>query len=347
VGPYVDPYGYIATRGARLNIVAGVTIERMCYSAFVRQDLHEIARRFGAEIAYEMFAQLFRQRLDDDDIKVARALEQNFLDPQTEIERRIKGDIDAHRARRVAEWEQDLFTQRKRLADAERSLGVRETRKAREDIRIATKKIELNRTRLSDLRRQTLTDEDRRVFPMTYVPILANIDGRLQVAPMRYTCRLAGKPVSHDTSFPGTYIARRDSLSGFWADVFGRRHAIMIIDGFFENVPRHVYEQRQLQPGERPTNIVLQFNPRPASEMYVACVWDHWTAAGVPDLWSFAAVSDEPPPEIAATGHQRCLIPLQRQNVAEWLAPEGVGRERLQQILGERAASYFEHRVAA
>lgn len=294
-----------------------------------------------------MFAQLFRRRLDDEDIKVARALEQSFLHPRNEIEQQIKADIDAYRARRVAEWEQDLFTQKKRLVEAERSLSVRETRKAREDVRIATKKIEADRTRISEARRTTLTEEDARIFPLTHVPIIANVDGRLQVAPMRYTCRLAGKPASYDASFPGTYIARRDSLGGFWAEVFGRRHAIMIVNGFFENVPRHLYEHRALAPGERPANIVLQFSPRPATDMYVACIWDHWTAPGAPDLWSFAAVSDEPPPEIAATGHQRCLIPLKEQNVAEWLAPERVGRNGLQGILADREAAYFEHRIAA
>ncbi|HXR91934.1 MAG TPA: SOS response-associated peptidase family protein [Steroidobacteraceae bacterium] len=319
----------------------------MCYSALVRQDLHEIARRFGAEIAYEMFAQLFRRRLDGDDIRMARALEQNFLHPRSELERQIKADIEAYRARRMAQWETDLFTQKKRLVEAQRSLSVRETRKAREEVRIATKKIEANRTRLSDERRTTLNEEDTRIFPLTHVPIIANLEGRLQVAPMRYTCRLAGKPASYDASFPGTYIARRDSLGGFWADVFGRRHAIMIINGFFENVPRHLYEHRALAPGERAANIVLQFNPRPATDMYVACVWDHWTAPAAADLWSFAAVSDDPPPEIAATGHQRCLIPLKEQNVAEWLAPQRVGRERLQAILGDREAPYFEHRIAA
>jgi hypothetical protein len=48
-------------------------------------------------IAYEMFAELFRRRLDGDDIKAARALEQNFANPKSEMEQRIKADIDAYR----------------------------------------------------------------------------------------------------------------------------------------------------------------------------------------------------------------------------------------------------------
>jgi putative SOS response-associated peptidase YedK len=324
-----------------------VPLRTMCYSALVRQDLHEIARRFGAEIAYEMFTQLFRRRREEEDLKVARALEQNFMHPANDLEQHIKADIEAHRARRVAQWEKDLFVQKKRLADAERSLSVRETHKARDEVRIASKKIETNLARLSDVRRTTPIEEDDRIFPLSYAPVIARIDGKLQIVPMRYTCRLAGRPASYDTGFPGTYIARRDSLDGFWSDVFGRNHAIMIISGFFENVPRHLYERRALRPGERPTNVVLQFNPRPAIEMYVACVWDHWTAPGARELWSFAAVSDDPPAEIAATGHQRSVIPLKQANLAEWLSPRGVSRERLQAVLSDREAPYYEHRIAA
>ena len=66
----------------------------MCYSALVRQDIHQLARRYGAEIAYEMFAELFRRRLDGDDIKATRALEQNFANPKSEVERRNRRGAD-------------------------------------------------------------------------------------------------------------------------------------------------------------------------------------------------------------------------------------------------------------
>src|SRR5437868_1142417 len=108
----------------------------MCYSAQVRQNIHELARRYGANIAYDMFAQLFHRRAQGEDIKATRALADNFAAPKSNLERQIKADIDSYRAGRVAEWERDLFRQRKRVVDAERSLQTRETRKAREDIRI-------------------------------------------------------------------------------------------------------------------------------------------------------------------------------------------------------------------
>jgi hypothetical protein len=179
----------------------------MCYSALVRQDIHELSRRYGAEIAYEMFAELFRRRLDGDDIKATRALEQNFANPKSEVEQRIKVDIDAYRSSQVGKWEKDLFVQKKRLADAERSLQTTETKKARDDVRIATNKIQTYLDRLSDARRVSPEERDTRIFPMVYAPIIANIDGRLQIAPMRYTCRLGGKPANYDVRYPGTYNA--------------------------------------------------------------------------------------------------------------------------------------------
>jgi hypothetical protein len=89
-----------------------------------------MARRYGLEIAFDMFAELFRRRRQGEDIKVSRALERNFANPSTPIERQIKADIEAYQAQQVSKWEKDLFAQKKRLADAERSLQTTAAAKA-------------------------------------------------------------------------------------------------------------------------------------------------------------------------------------------------------------------------
>jgi putative SOS response-associated peptidase YedK len=121
----------------------------------------------------------------------------------------------------------------------------------------------------------------------------------------------------------------------------------MVINGFFENVPRHLYEHRDLRPDEESQNLVLQFSPNPPIEMLVACVWDRWTGPNGPALNSFAAVTDEPPEEIAATGHQRCVVALREANLNEWLSPSEVSRDRLEMILSDKERPYYEHRLAA
>jgi hypothetical protein len=98
------------------------------------------------------------------------------------------------RREQTATWERDLFKQKKRLADATRSLQTKETKKGREDVRIATNKIENYLERLSDLKRTEPRENDGRIFPMTFAPVIVDEQGKRVIRPMRYTCRLAGKP---------------------------------------------------------------------------------------------------------------------------------------------------------
>jgi putative SOS response-associated peptidase YedK len=319
----------------------------MCYSARVRQDLQNLIRKFGASVDWEAFEILFRRRLEMGSIKLSRALEDNFAEPANPVAARTRDHIEAFRRAQSTLWEQDLFKQKKRLADATRSLQEKETKKAREDVRIATDKIASYLERFSDLKRTDSRPDDDRIFPMYYAPVIVNEGGQKWIRPMRYTCRLAGKPSFYDRKFPGTYNARRDNLEGFWSQAYGTHHAVMWVDSFFENVPTHLFEKRALTDGEKETNTVLHFEPKPAEPMIVACLWSHWTGTDEPELDSFAAITDEPPPEIAATGHQRCIVSLQSNNVDAWLAPAGVPKTRLEEILSDRKPVYYEHRIAA
>jgi len=319
----------------------------MCYSALVRHDLQWLAKRYGAAIAWEMFEALFRKRLDDDGIQFSRALDVHILRMQDEQARPSHALIEQYRASQARGWEQELFKQRKRLVDAQRKLQVRETKAARNDERIATEKIATLSSKLTSLRSDHIDSDDMRIFPRKYAPVITEEGGRLLIRPMRYLCRLPGKPSNFDQRFDGTYNARRDNLNGFWSGIYGKNHGILVIDSFFENVPRHLYEKRALAPGERASNVVLHFNPSPGEPMTIACLWSHWTGEGEPELDSFAAITDEPPPEVLATGHTRCVISLKDENVREWLSPAAVSKGRLEEILSDRAPRYYEHRIAA
>jgi putative SOS response-associated peptidase YedK len=102
-----------------------------------------------------------------------------------------------------------------------------------------------------------------------------------------------------------------------------------------------------LAPDEKPENLVLEFDPQPSSDMLVACVWDRWTKPDEPDLYSFAAITDEPLPEVSATGHQRPVITPQEKYLSEWLSPNGVSQERLEHILSDKELPYYVHQIAA
>ena len=318
----------------------------MCYSAQVIQMARKLHRQLGIRLDYNEIERLFFRRLDDPSVVISRGFEANFDDPATDQERRIKGAIDEHRTRSAAKFEKDLFTQKTRLVTAERSLLGKETKKAREDVRIATKKVETLSTKLSRLRSTEPNDEDNRVFPFVFAGVIVKKDGQNLLTPMRYHCRPAGKPAFYDRQFPGLYNARRDNLERFWGEQFGSHHAILVVDSFYENVKRHAMEHRQLVAGEQEENVVLQFKPEPAQTMYIACLWSHWTDPKEPDLRGFAAITDDPPADIAAAGHDRCIINLKPEQVDAWLTPEKRSPQELQAILSDRAVPVFHHEIS-
>jgi putative SOS response-associated peptidase YedK len=315
----------------------------MCYSAQILQSVRKLHRELGLRLDYDEALKLFSQRLEQPGISVARGFEANFDEPANEAERRIKAAIDAHRARAAARLEQELFAQKTRIADAERSLQRKETKKSREVLRIASNKVESLTARLSDLRRAEPQARDNRIFPMMYAGVIIRKDGRNLLTPMRYSCRPAGKPAFYDKKFPGLYNARRDNLTKFWREQFGAHHALIVVESFFENVRLHVMEHRELAPGEPERNVVLQFTPEPPQLLSIACLWSRWTDPHQPDLLGFAAITDEPPADVAAAGHDRCIVSLRPERVAAWLSPQGRSSAELMDLLDDRPAPVFQH----
>jgi putative SOS response-associated peptidase YedK len=295
----------------------------MCYSAQVVQLVRKLHRQLGIRLDYAEAESLFMRRLEEPGLNISRGFEANFEEPSNEQGQRIKQAIDQHRARVASKTERELFSQKTRLAGAQRALLEKETRKAREDERIATNKIAALSTKLTDLHRVDPLPSDNRIFPMVHAGVIVRRDGHNMLMPMRYFCRPAGKPAFYDKKFPGLYNARRDNLENFWGDQFGHHHAIMVVESFYENVQRD---------GK---NVVLQFTPQPSQTMFIACLWSH----------GFAAITDEPPPDVAAAGHDRCIINLKVEHVEAWLTPEGRSIGELQNILSDRAVSVFQHVV--
>jgi putative SOS response-associated peptidase YedK len=319
----------------------------MCYSAQVIQIARKLHRQLGIRLDYGEAERLFDRRLDDPGVLISRGFEANFDDPSNDQERRIKAAIDEHRSRAAGKCEQDLFSQKTRLVNAQRSLKEKDTKKAREEIRIATNKVAALTSRLSDIRRSETLPADNRIFPMVYAGVIVRQGDANILTPMRYFCRPAGKPAFYDKKFPGLYNARRDNLEMFWSEQFGQHHAIMVVESFYENVRLHTAEHRQLRAGEKETNVVLQFTPQPPQVMFIACLWSNWTDPGEPGLRGFAAITDEPPPEVAAAGHDRCIINLRPEHIDAWLSPQTRTSKELQTILSDRAVSVFQHEALA
>lgn len=167
--------------------------------------------------------------------------------------------------------------------------------------------------RIEDIKRTESKPRDSRIFPGHYAPVLIQQNGQLVVRPMPQR-RIAWKPANYDFKHPETYNARLDSLGGFWKPVFDYSHGALIVYSFYENVKWSKTEGRVLAEGDDDENVILQFTPRDGSRMLVACLCSKWSAAGEPSVYIFAAITVEPPQEVAAAGHDRCIVYIKLEN---------------------------------
>ena len=168
----------------------------MCYSAQIERDWRKYLRVMGTEATLNLgdFIKKYWWRVEDAKIKIPKALDAWFADPKTDDEAKIAEAIKRYNTERLAKCEQTVFAQRKRVADAERSLATKVTKKAQEDVRIGSAKVEENLGWIADLKRAEFktprcTDVSRLV-----APVIVSDNGKPTVKLMRYQCRPAGKP---------------------------------------------------------------------------------------------------------------------------------------------------------
>lgn len=308
----------------------------MCYSAQVHAEFKQYKREFGAVMDLKTYVKTFwwDRGLNPLKTKAPRATIRELMEigpPE------LQDNLREAEAAAIAALEQEMFAQRKRVADAERRLLTRETKKAREDIRIGGNSVVNAKRRLETLKRTVMLPEDSRIYPGIYCPVMVWEDGQRVVKPMRYQCRPAGLPSRFDIEKPGTYNARRDNLEGFWKRQFGHTHGVIVADRFYEHVE---IDGR---------NRTLEFVPRTGEPMLIACLWSHWIdPKGVePDLLSFAAITDEPEPEVAAAGHDRTIINIKPEHLDSWLRPDPSNLNALYAIFDDKRHPYYEHREAA
>ncbi len=318
----------------------------MCYSAEAWTLYDNFVKEFGADIDIREFWEVYLKRDEAYRVrkpakftpKIPKGMDLNFLTPKSDLERQIQELISEWNGRKLAESEAELDAQRARLTAAEAKLAKKETKAALNDQRVAGNKIKQMERWIADAKRTKLEPaKDNRIYPDWYVPVLISENGRKVVRPMRYHCRPAGMDPSIDWTkdgrVSGTYNARRDKLTLFWRKLFGHTHGLMLAETFYENVDDGKGGSKE-----------IQFRPRTGETMYIACLYSHWVdpKGEEPDLWSFAAITDEPEPEVAAAGHDRTIINIKPEHVDAWLDPDPNNLEALFAIFDDKRHPYYE-----
>ena len=112
----------------------------MCYSSQIEAAYARYLRETGAEMDLDQFTEIYGFSVQDSSVRIPRAVDRWFDEPDTDKGRAIRAMIDRRNAAMVDRLTADLFTQRRRLADAQRALQAKPTKKASEEQRIATSK---------------------------------------------------------------------------------------------------------------------------------------------------------------------------------------------------------------
>lgn len=250
-------------------------------------------------------------------------------------------------------------------------------------VRRETKKLgaALVRDDMDDYERRSRLDPKKypplldRIFPGSFAPVVYERAGFRQAALMRYN--VAPPEFVRGSRELTLYNARRDNLaSPFWQHCFMRHHGAILLDGFYEWVQvaqlvsagqvsldavraefaRQAEARRQKIEGAgkryKPTpsemksahlrNVVIEFRPKGAADLVVPVIFSETLIDGRLER-GFAIVTDEPPSEVVAAGHDRCPIFLTQASTATWLVPENHEPATLLAALDDRPELTFEH----
>ncbi|MCB0356506.1 MAG: SOS response-associated peptidase family protein, partial [Bdellovibrionales bacterium] len=156
-------------------------------------------------------------------------------------------------------------------------------------------------------------DEYGRIFPNSFAPVIVWEGNQRILKPMRYRIR----PSHSKEEIPSKYNvfnARLDSLEKrkTWSSLFMQKHALFPFQRFYEWVENKEHKSR-----------LISFYPKNKEIMWAPALYDIWTSASEEiSFESFAIITDNPPPEVAALGHDRCPIFLREDLINNWLQPE-------------------------
>src|SRR5689334_17451700 len=126
----------------------------MCYSAQIENQYRRYMRVVGPEnaLSIEDFVRKYWERQHSlPSMKIPKSVDAWFADPKDGDEQKIAAFIEDFNDKEIAKLEQEVFKQKKRLNDAQRALAVKETKKALNDQRIASNKVEWALGKLGDI----------------------------------------------------------------------------------------------------------------------------------------------------------------------------------------------------
>lgn len=178
---------------------------------------------------------------------------------------------------------------------------------------------------------------DKRIFPGYFTWVMVHENGRRVFKRMRYRVRPKDSKEEIPTKY-NVFNARIDSLETrpTWQKLFTRQHGLFPFVRFFEWVE------------EDKKKRLVSFLPKDRDIMWVPCLWDSWeNPQKTLGFYSFALITDDPPPEVLQKGHDRCPIFLREKYIDEWLDTTKRSREEWYLLLKNKEHVFYRSEWAA
>lgn len=313
----------------------------MCYSILVETNLTKLERDFRAAVDFASFAEAYRIRAEGlESIKIPRAIDAYLLEAHGGRSTKARGAIDsplAQTCQLLAERYQEdqravlndkVAVQQGKVLDLKAKLAKRWS-KTNQQLLERAERVQAKAERDIAHLASPLGQSDSQVFQYSYCPVIVNQGGQNRIKLMRYQLR----PRHATTEAPSNinmFNARLDALETrrSWQPLLGRSHGLVLLNGFYEWVPHP----------DTGKSAIIRFFPDDREAMWVPCLYDRWQGDGY-GIESFAIITDDPPPEVAERGHDRCPIYPGWQHIDAWLA--GGSRAASYEILRSRAPVHY------
>jgi len=307
----------------------------MCYSAMIEADLRKLQKQFNVKIDWESFDEAFNIRLKYNQAMIPSGLDSYIIqNAETPLQKRLAKMAKEHYKAEIEKFSTKLKKYEQDVKDFEAKLKAgSKVKDLKEKLEKRRETVEWHKEKIEYYEKIEETGAPR-VFPNFYAPVIIKEGKEHLIRLMRYhLCPKNGKEMN---AFQyNLFNARRDRLldSRTWKPVFGKQHAIFPFHRFYESVE-----------GENGEAKIIYFEPRDQEIMWSAAIFEE---AKIKEgtLRTFAAITDEPPPEVAATGHDRCPVFLAKENFGRWLEPKETPKE-LVELLTSVVPTYFEHTAA-
>lgn len=310
----------------------------MCYSAMVYAEYRSVARNYSGDICWHEFKDMVDQRERGIELDYSIKIPDGLIEGLIAQGGSAANEIALYQRRwKVVErrmLEQAMQEAGTEFLLAEEKMKAKATKTNQKAVE--TKKRKFDKAKLALENANKPAGDRYRIYPLYFAPIVIEDVGKRLIVPARF--RILPRTGVEVPYGYNVFNARRDSLQSArnWKPLFSRQHAIFPFANFFEWVERD---------GQ---SVEIRFNPDGHNEgMHAASLYEIYQHPDLGQIRSFALVTDEPPPEVAAAGHDRCPVFLAHNKIDQWLNPGEQTFQQLDELLDHIERTYYSHFLAA